>query len=827
LIAETYNGNGGAVDAGGSPGKSGAAGATGASSHNATDPGGPGGAGNGGGPGSPASPITLIAHKIVNARLRARGGAGGSGGPGGRGGKGQEFHEINKPGMDDKEGTPGGPGGQGGKGGPGGKAAEITVHYVSSEGVLELLGTGGAGGPGGAGGRGGGGGRMQPGTGGHSTMEGAKGPHGAAGAAGAAVAPDQRKHDADAWWSIASAALGTASSRWADYRVRVGEYRFRSYSPAGSPIIASRGIKFPVLFLAMDNRAQALHEFDVALRLNAKHSQAQQLRERLLAGLTPLGLAYNCDIIPDFPTFEHVVTDYHGMIKNLFDNAFHLLLQAEEKGDKVQWVAADVEHIKGMQTVLQFEEAGAKAKVQEVATQQAQVQSRLDKIAADLGAIAKERLERRMNFPPGSDGNFLGTIAVVAGAIAAIAATIASAGAAVGAVAAAAGLMVNAANAAEKYGDGTLLDWFDMSDPLRPKPREEAKAAIGGIQDLVKKTKDFIDKAQAVKELFEAEVEGDDLASAEKELLVQRVQASFDMSIVQLRKAQAEMELAAVKAKQQVQQEDIQRFNALKQGWENQIAELAKIARAIIRQTQGYIDVISKYIFLARRALDLATFSNDSAKFTFTLGHVHPDLFEETFERLARGDDSTVIELLGKHLDGWGSVPELVSVRDRYEQYTGNLHEDRRFWSITDPETLDSLRKYGTASIAALLEDFPEDQPELKVERVHAALVGATADTPLVTIEVEHPGDASNRHAGKVVEIKAPARRTTVSATLAPLDVEALDLEGSKQSFWWRSPATRWRISVEPLSAKNSKLDLKNLSALQFAILYRYYRPRR
>lgn len=84
LVAETYRGNGGAIEANGAQGPSGSPGPTGKSGQGQSGrAGGPGGLGGNGRPGLPGSPVTVMAAHLSDLRISARGGRGGTGGSGG------------------------------------------------------------------------------------------------------------------------------------------------------------------------------------------------------------------------------------------------------------------------------------------------------------------------------------------------------------------------------------------------------------------------------------------------------------------------------------------------------------------------------------------------------------------------------------------------------------------------------------------------------------------------------------------------------------------------------------------------------------------------
>jgi hypothetical protein len=78
------------------------------------------------------------------------------------------------------------------------------------------------------------------------------------------------------------------------------------------------------------------------------------------------------------------------------------------------------------------------------------------------------------------------------------------------------------------------------------------------------------------------------------------------------------------------------------------------------------------------------------------------------------------------------------------------------------------------------------------------------------------------RQDGTPVLIKAPPRREPSPAQLLGINPDDLD-ERSKQQFWGRSPAARWRIRIREEDAAAARLDLSGLSQIQIAIKFGYH----
>lgn len=808
VIADVYDGKGRAIDTSGSAGAAGAAGGMGlpgTASQNSGKDGGPGGSGKNGMPGAPASPITLIAVTVRQAKLIAQGGPGGAGGGGGTGGAGAKGKTSSSGKFDPIDPTNGGPGGNGGNGGSGGPGAQITVHYAALEGALVMDGAGGVGGLKGA-----------AGAGGNGAAKGAAGKPGAAGAAGKSVAGVKTQHAGaglKSWDEQARGILGNTVEKWADYRTRVGEYAFRRLSGSQS---------------GAQLRAFARDELLAATRLWSDTARAVQFLSYLDSNLTPVGVPYDHDVMPDFERFEKVLTDYGPMVQSLFSDALLLLQNAMISQINNAQLGIDLGHIDGIRGALSLELLAKGQEEAIVAGEIGHAQGRLD---ANEVALNQNRAQQAKEKMEAANGDFLGTVLEVVGAVVAVAAAIYTGGATLGALSAvlsAGGLLANAdqalgwtydkAKGTYVKGEQSLVNLFDWSGD-KPKLKDEFKDLAGGIQDLVNKTKDFIDKAEAVRSLLTAKVDGK-LENAEKELLVQHIDLMFEVNTLGLKQEQIRLERAAIEQERSTAEADYQAVEKLEGQVQGNIKSLGGIAQALIRQAQSYADLILKHIFYATRAYDLWTLSNATSSFTFDYGYLSPDEVEHAFQAAARGDGSRILGLTGKYLPSWNKLPDLIKLRDKHEKYSTDLQTDVWYFNFTDPGVLASLKTHGSATFRT---EMPAGRFEAKVLNVGVALVGATAEDPSVTVIVEHTGDATvTRRDGKTVTIRQGIRREPVSASFDADDPGDLD-EAEKQQFWGRSPAAVWRISIDKQSAVNSHLDLTGLAELQFAVYYKCF----
>jgi hypothetical protein len=821
LVADVYNGNKGWIDTSGSAGAAGSSGALGKpgfATQNKSRPGDRGADGQPGARGASASAITLIAATIHNAMLSALGGPGGAGGNGGTGGRGADGKQPAQVGKFEAIApTDGGAGGNGGNGGAGGSGAQITVSYVNLKGALSINSTGGAGGP-----------KGQPGVGGKpgivvgasgvAAKSGTAGKSGVAGAAGKSVTAVKTHQHLERWDLTVLAALGKTVDKWAAYRTRVGEYAFRRHSlsaPKDGDI---------------ELRKFARNEFLTARRLARKTARAEQLLEYLDSNLTPVGVPYDHNVMPDFLRFEEVLTDYGPWVQSLFSDAHLLLQETVNTATKEKQLATDLVYIDGMRVALELElkakDNETKMGLMEIGHAQGRLKANQKEIEANREEQAKERLEA-------ADDYFYGTVAQVGAVVVAAAAFVYTGGASLSLLTSigllpSADLLMNAENELswsydEKQkswlkGDQSLLNMIDRSKE-KAELKQEFKDLGGGLKEAVAGTKDFIDKFKTASDLLAAKVDGA-LQHAAKELLIRHLDLTFEINLLGLKQEQVLLERASIAQEWNATNNDYQLVGQFKDEVEENIQSLGRIAQALIRQAQSYADLLIKYTFYATRAFDLWTLQSQTSNFAFDCGHLHPDAVERAFQATARGDGSRVLELVGQYLPSWSKLPDLIKLRDKYEDYSSELVTETWFWSFTGRDLPASLKQHGSATFRTKM---PKGRYEAKILNVAVALVGATADDPSVTVVVEHTGEATaHRRDGQTISLHQPPRRDPISASFDSDDLGDLD-EVERQQFWGRSPEAVWRVSIDSQSAANSKLDLKGLKELQFAVYYKCF----
>jgi hypothetical protein len=289
---------------------------------------------------------------------------------------------------------------------------------------------------------------------------------------------------------------------------------------------------------------------------------------------------------------------------------------------------------------------------------------------------------------------------------------------------------------------------------------------------------------------------------------------------------QAKLAAESAKQKAATYTADTEALNTLTERLEQDLDALARIAKILIHQFRDYLDYFLWYGFRRDRAFDLYTLAEPprAPRFRFDYGYLHPDLEEDAFFALGRRDPARVLDLVEAYHKSLARF-DPAALREEYDDYWNNLgFEGHVAVPITDPVALDGLKGSKVVSFDVPIGTF-SPSTELKIWRTEVALIGATVDPnhEWVQVELEHCGDATNlRHDKTSVVIKAPPRRELSPAQVHGINPNDLD-ERTKQQFWGRSPAARWRIRIPEEDAAAAGLDLSGLTQIQLAIRYSYY----
>jgi hypothetical protein len=817
IVADRYDPAGQNLDVSGAAGGSGAAGTDGVAGDFAVPsrnkkgrPGGAGTAGGDGGNGADAPGITLICGTTAAApTLLADGGHGGNGGRGGTGGAGGEGREEDGP-LEERRGTNGGAGGTGGRGGNGGNGGYIVVVTGGTTGANTsvLAGSAGAAGPGGSGGVGGF----------NGGVDGADGATGAAGAPGVPGLVTRASATASEVQDYLRWELGPDAAVWANYRTRLADYHYRRYRDT-DPTTAPQ-------------RIRALQECDAALAVApATAVQARLLQQQIFNNQNVFGLPFDHDPIPDFRRFESQAADYGPFVNAMFTNLQQLLLAARATGVNRAQVLNTIQITYDRIPIFRAEQAAAVIEQGRAAAGVSYLDDEINKIDSRIRGLTQKMRDAEI---AAADGRVIASFFTFASIMVSVITAVIGNGAALAALP---GLWANftAQTSGPKitregnkliYDNKTIFDWFEKKEvdgQVKTVLKPEVKELVANVQEIYNNTKQLIDQGAALAELNTVKVEAEpDEAKEIKQLLIARVQLAFERLDAALRGEQAQVLVQAANLRVAAAQAEIDRANSMVNLLTSDVASLGDISRLLLRVIHDYADIVVTNVFLAARSLAVLTFGRESAEPPYDLGYVHPDMEEDAFSALRRGDTSTVIDLLGKLLASWSQLTTVATLRNSFETYDAKLDKELQLWMIDDPLIVGAMRQSKSTTFTIPLDDLPRSRREAKVIGVWIALIGATAKVPQFSMILEHTGEAEVRlsdTAGTVVKLLQPPRRTPQQVTVGSAG-QVLG-GGSTDRFWGRSPTARWRLVLEPAVEQQAEVDLSGLTEIHLAFEFK------
>jgi hypothetical protein len=212
------------------------------------------------------------------------------------------------------------------------------------------------------------------------------------------------------------------------------------------------------------------------------------------------------------------------------------------------------------------------------------------------------------------------------------------------------------------------------------------------------------------------------------------------------------------------------------------------------------------------------------------------------------------------YLDSWSRLPSIIALRDEYLTYAKSpqLVTQPQTWSFTAPDELVALlkphqvattltlgavagpvdgppivvqpsvganllaqfRQLHTIDFDIPLTDILANRFECKIDTVSVALVDAKARDAFIPCVLVHRGEAqATRLDGTVVRTVFPPLALPVAAS--KIDDGVAASAGQSEAFWGRSPAARWRLTIEPQVMANSQVDLSGLTKIVLTIRYK------
>jgi hypothetical protein len=779
LFADVFDANGGSIEVSGVPGATGAAGAVGQDSSNSLDAdGGPGGDGGGGGAGGPAGNVALYCVNLVSARLLANGGdagSGGSGGDGGSGGMGDPGRPPDPAADPPDPGSPlipggnGGPGGDGGPGGPGGAGGQVTIYFIqASPGEYTISALGGSA-------RGSGGGAGRPGPGGLDAGWGSPGNPGDDGHEGPSNTPVVQQVARTAFNNFFLQALGAAASQWATYRFTVGQYYFRMFRPGAAD--------------AAQNFSNAQGEFTAALLLDPQNASANQHLSWLTQNRNIYGLPRDLDILPDFQSFENIVTNNGQLVTDVFTTATGLMASVGANVDPLkQELQMRIASLNDFLKQVNFEIQAATYSLTASQTDKKVADARQNAAFAALN-VADQNAQMQMQW-----GAII-TVAAVAGAFAFIAAE--------------GPVIVDAASGLFDVGGSLTTD--DAATLLTsPTALSDLMNGAGGISDALGKVSKVYSYAKMDYDLLNAKAD-----PAIVTLTRQCLDAQMAALSATLHVDQAQSTLNAARAKLQQAQNDISRAQVQLAALDTTSTVLNQTARVLISNAQKAMDTVMKYAFYAARSLEIYAVTAVQDLVHYDYGFIHPD----------QDQDLADTDLVKAYTTSWSSfVDVVVGYQQQYTQYlnSGTLVRDTVYVTVNHPASLAAFAKNPDLFFAIDTAQIPSSRFETKTTGVAVTLFGATARTPTFACIVQHSGRYLENMRDKTQVVVTLQPQSTVVPVSSGTGQYTGFVQGDFNTlrFAGRGIFAKWHVTIEAAEIALSGVNLSGLTEIQIAVYY-------
>ncbi|MFN8193761.1 MAG: hypothetical protein U0R80_05680 [Nocardioidaceae bacterium] len=835
IVADEFRGNGQLVNAAGTG--SPARGADGASA-GPTPPiheGAPGEGGGTGGGGGPGGSVTVMCRRSSGVRIVASGGAGAPGGNGGNGGAGSPATSTPvapiKTTVFDSEGIPheelieqdpietpatlGGLGGSGGTGGAGGSAGTIAFTSVLDETPPFLEAAPGPGGPGGAGGVAGANGL------GAEIPEGfdpspVAGDPGAAGADGSLSATTVAEEDYLAVLRPLLDGHGPLAATWAAHRLLVGQHRYRQHRRSNPTKGQEAEAELRRALELQPADAEALRWLQQLTEVPRPRQQHDQDLGWEPGGLNALGFPRDLDVLPQFKAYRDAFTGFGSLVLSFLNAGEGVLLTLPTLETWASFLEEQRRQALAAQdtTVEDRELATTEARI---ATETLDdVQARLDQTTRDLEAALAADAMRHEEV---SIGGVLGSIASIAGAVVAVVAAVPTGGVSLVAlvpsmVALSSTVVANAEPIAQALFAGE-------------KPKTDAiKAAYGPVKtqvaDVVKAAQAIVSFVDVIEKLTAQTTAAN---STHMDLVRRGVELTHELLLARHRVTLAQQRLDASDAR-------IARAAAAVNGIDGVGLQVVAREEALRRTglnaiaiAESKADALLTLAFHAQRSVEIYTLTDQEDEVRLESGHLDPDLARDFAE-----GRMNVIELVGRLGDCWRGLLEMIDLELAFNRFTTRFHDhDRRRLSFrAGSAEIDSLRATGRLSFHLDPTSLPADHVDAKVQGVRVALVGATAPTSEVTVEVRHGSSYETRRLDGTVETTVlQPRRSNRDATLEPLvadeglGADPLLTDPQSLAFWGRGVGGDYEVVV-PDHELDAGLDLTGLTEVQVWIGYQY-----
>ncbi len=559
------------------------------------------------------------------------------------------------------------------------------------------------------------------------------------------------------YWPAVIATLTPANlTTWANYRLGVGRYFYRTFDAADPTHSADL-----VLATAEFNAVQAMGVSGPAVT-------AAQWSGWIANNLNALGLPYDYWVKPDFDNFEATYVGYLPVIAPLVTAVGQLVSDAAIEASlatQLSVLQAEVQNEQGALTVSLAAAEQVASDAQTTLTDlDAQLTTLQNEISAEQQQLQQAEYEFQANLPWTVAWDVVQAVLDLAAAavpVLGLAGIVIPAGSALAA-------SVAALTATITANKGQIPQSISQD--------------IGGLSALVGNVGKALGLFQNLSENSDTTITADQQAI--QQLTAQAVTLKFQILLQGDQVTESQLNVAAVNAHISAAAADLTAITTAEAQTASNLAAVAGLIGSTMNAIARISEFVLRYVFLAARALDTFAFTDGVAvapaaaaaqplanvyQLPMSFGITAPDLLAEAQLALGRANDGPAVALFGSLAANWAAaVPTWASYTDQGTSLGQQFSPGQLWIPITDPAVLAQLQSPGRgASFQISFAELPTGSYELKLTRIYLNLIGATSSVPSLAGTMTHAGYAqAMRRDGATLLLASPPMQSSVSIGL-------------------------------------------------------------
>jgi hypothetical protein len=264
----------------------------------------------------------------------------------------------------------------------------------------------------------------------------------------------------------------------------------------------------------------------------------------------------------------------------------------------------------------------------------------------------------------------------------------------------------------------------------------------------------------------------------------------------------------------------------------SQSADAATILAAgntLINAAAARRDDLLTNAFLAQRAVEIYTDTDQTAAVRMDAGYLHPDVLADYAEGYR-----ALPTMFAEYGRSWANFLAPMALQTSYQAYfdgtTGQLDIGWHRITIRNRHRLTGFKKTHTLAFEIRLTDLPAHHYQAKVQAVAVSFVGATSPSGVTSCEISHGNryEEKTRTGAHIVQLLDPHTDTVLAphTKLAAAGVSATPsdpLQAPLNSpIWGRGVAGQWTLTIPRSEITHHHTNLHRLTEIDIWIAYQF-----